>query len=79
MNKIYMAPMMLALVAMHCRRRDHHNYNMILTFTSYAVAMEEEVAMAANTEEMNSSFMMIGYLQVLINIMSTIEHNHWDE
>ena len=29
-----------------------------LTFTSYAFAIEEEVAMAANTEEMNKSFIV---------------------
>ena len=41
------------------------------TFTSYAVAMEE-VAIVANTEEMNRSFMMIGFdLQALNNIMSS--------
>ena len=35
-----------------------HNYY-ILTFTSYAVAIEEEAAMAANTEEINKSFILI--------------------
>ena len=64
-----MAPSMLALVVANAEIVVGHN--MILTFTSYAVAMEE-VAIVANTEEMNRSFMMIGFdLQALNNIMSS--------
>ena len=60
---------MLALVVANAEIVVGHN--MILTFTSYAVAMEE-VAIVANTEEMNRSFMMIGFdLQALNNIMSS--------